>query len=198
MTFGNIWYNILMQKRRILKRLVTPSERSLCPRRAAARMGFLTQKPDPSFLNIVSGIFFLFLKINLKTYYFLLMEPLSQDSFNTWFISPWPASHRAGFLSTHNHSVIIIIICCFYPNFSYHTFLASLPQIGEFHAESPVKISEVKISHYRPLMSPRGLVCYFSAHFTALNPLEKELNYNQMQFTRANGGAKSTGNKDRE
>lgn len=36
--------------------------------------------------------------------------------------------------------------------------------------ESSVKISEVKVSYYRVLMSPPGLVCYFSAHFTALNP----------------------------
>lgn len=64
------------------------------------------------------------------------------------------------------------------------------PKIGEFQAESSVKISEVKISHYRLLMSPRGLVCYFSAHFTALNPLEKELNYNQQQFISGNGGEK--------
>ena len=155
-------------------------------------MVFLIQKPGPSFLSRQSRyVLFIFFKVNLKHHLFTNGTIESRLILPFELLAPASVSHRAGFLATHNPSITIttiIIVCCVYPNFLHYTLSGSLPQIGEFQAESSAKISEVKICHYRLLMSHRGLACYFSAHFIALNPLKKDLNYNQQQFICANGG----------
>lgn len=119
----------MWKKKRGLKKLMTPSERSQCPCRGVAQMIFLAQKTGASFLNVLSDGFFSFFKSKLENILFLLVNETRDLRLilTRGLRAPTRLSHSVGFLSIPKPS-ITIIICCFYPHFSYYTISTSLPQ----------------------------------------------------------------------